>query len=153
MFTLDANYIIAALTALIVFFTWRTSRWAKKQSIEMNPLITEINVEDLKTGELYVTIVNNKPHRIVVRQIFYQKKNRVGFYSFKHKAVWEYPKVKERDASGNLKIITQTHINDEIFYSIKIPNFDLRSTYKICVETSGGRCQGIYRPESEPSNK
>lgn len=140
-------WITTLLTSLIVFFTWKTSRYSKQQAREMMPHITRIEIEDSKKGELAITIVNTKPHQIVVKDITYKTKH-ILLWGTRQKTSWRPPQVKAKDEWENKVAFTQDYISDASIFFATIPSFNAKSTYKLFVETSGGLCQAIYHPKT-----
>lgn len=134
---LTSLYYIAGIVCgiLIVYFTWRTAHYSRKESKETMPIITLRRLA--KKGEIVCTVVNNKSHRITLKDILYSKKGLI-FYSKKNKTKFippvKYPdKLRTNQSAQEIK-----YIESQENYTVTIPGYDPEATYKISVDTSVG---------------
>ncbi len=115
---------------------------------ETKPRIAKIE----KLGEsLRVIVTNNKPHNITLLNVYAQK---LCLWPWKKKIDlnWNPPRNFMPTSSGSVKELVSVcggHpnfvIKEQSLISVDLPDELEKTTYKICVETSAGVCEALYR--------
>jgi hypothetical protein len=125
-------------TFLIAFFTWRTTRYARKKAKEIKPQIPVIKY--LEDNRFSLIITNSKSYNIVVFGIFFKKQIWKFIFGKPKETIWHYP----WDKFGE-----KTVVEEQEEYHFEIPNYDTGATYKIYVATSAGLAQSILYERSD----
>ena len=131
-----------SLTFLIVWFTGKTAHFKQLEMKETKPLI--VSVERYTNDSVKITIANNKPYGITVKNITAKKCMYSKFFTKKIEYEWKPEKKAVSPGPEDWKSIDQYTIEKQGDFYLTIPNIEKQAIYKIFVETSGGNCQSIY---------
>ena len=152
--TIDAG--IRALTFIFAFaatyFAWRNLKHRDTESKQTRPTIAHLNGYGKYVD---LTITNSKPHPISIVSITARKKLYGPLFLRKFLVTWS-PRTKYKpthtpqDALANFLEMPEYSISTQQTFLVEIHEHAPGSVYKLCVATTGGKCQSIYHSPLEP---
>jgi hypothetical protein len=152
--TIDTG--ITLLTLIIAFaaayFAWRNLKYRDIESHQTRPTIVQLNGYG-KYVDLIIT--NNKPHPISIVLIVARKRAYGPIFIKSTPVKWnprlEYkPANTPQDALANFLETPTYSITTQQTFLIEILEHVPGCVYKLCVTTTGGKCQSIYHSPLEP---
>jgi hypothetical protein len=147
---------ITALTLIFAFaatyFAWRNLKHRDIESKQTRPTIAHLN----DFGKyIHLTITNNKPHPISIHEIIVKKKlfGPIFFKTMptKWNPMMEYtPANSPQEALARFCKMPEYSISTQQTFLIEFLEHVPECVYKLCVTTTGGKCQSIYRSPLGP---
>jgi len=163
MTTDTAIRLLTLITAsAAAYYARRTLKYRDAESKQTRPKIVHLNGFG---KHVHLTITNNKPHPISIHEITARKKLFGPIFFKKFATTWnpmmEYtPANNPQEALARFSKMPTYSIATQQTFLIEILEHVPGCVYKLCVTTTGGKCQSIYHsplergvPQSDTGDK